>query len=30
MTATYFRRFFPDDVDATIPYVAPNDVIEMT
>lgn len=27
MTATYFRRFFPDDVDATIPYVAPNDVI---
>jgi hypothetical protein len=28
MTATYFRRFFPDDVDATIPYVAPNDVID--
>ncbi len=27
MTATYFRRFFPNDVDATIPYVAPNDVI---
>ena len=23
MTATYHRRFFPDDVDATIPYVAP-------
>jgi hypothetical protein len=28
MTATYFRRFFPEDVDATIPYVAPNDVID--
>ncbi|MFI5614510.1 S28 family serine protease [Amycolatopsis sp. NPDC051903] len=28
MTATYFRRFFPDDVDGTIPYVAPNDVID--
>jgi hypothetical protein len=28
MTATYFRRFFPGDVDATIPYVAPNDVID--
>ncbi|MEQ0565135.1 S28 family serine protease [Amycolatopsis sp. NEAU-NG30] len=28
MTATYFRRFYPDDVDATIPYVAPNDVID--
>ncbi|MFE0023110.1 S28 family serine protease [Amycolatopsis sp. NPDC059021] len=27
MTATYFRRFFPGDVDGTIPYVAPNDVI---
>ena len=23
MTAVYFRRFFPDDVDATIAYVAP-------
>lgn len=23
MTATYHRRFFPDDVDATVPYVAP-------
>lgn len=23
MTAVYHRRFFPDDVDATIPYVAP-------
>ncbi|GAA3438530.1 S28 family serine protease [Kutzneria kofuensis] len=27
MTATYFRRFFPDDVDGTIPYVAPNEVV---
>jgi hypothetical protein len=26
MTATYHRRFFPRDVDATVPYVAPNDV----
>ncbi|MEV5003729.1 S28 family serine protease [Nocardioides sp. LML1-1-1.1] len=26
MTATYHRRFFPADVDGTIPYVAPNDV----
>lgn len=24
MTAVYFRRFYPDDVDATIAYVAPN------
>jgi hypothetical protein len=23
MTASYFRRFYPDDVDVTIPYVAP-------
>ena len=23
MTAVYFRRFFPDDVDGTVPYVAP-------
>jgi hypothetical protein len=23
MTAIYYRRFFPDDVDATVPYVAP-------
>lgn len=23
MAATYFRRFFPDDVDVTVPYVAP-------
>jgi hypothetical protein len=28
MTATYFRRFFPTDVNGTIPYVAPNDVID--
>ncbi|GAA1951334.1 S28 family serine protease [Amycolatopsis minnesotensis] len=27
MTATYFRRFFPNDVNGTIPYVAPNDVV---
>jgi hypothetical protein len=26
MTATYHRRFFPNDVDGTVPYVAPNDV----
>ncbi|WP_370290121.1 S28 family serine protease [Nocardioides sp.] len=26
MTATYHRRFYPGDVDGTIPYVAPNDV----
>lgn len=24
MAAVYFRRFYPDDVDATIAYVAPN------
>jgi hypothetical protein len=23
MTATYHRRYFPDDVDVTVPYVAP-------
>lgn len=23
MTAIYFRRFYPDDVDGTVPYVAP-------
>ena len=23
MTASYHRRFYPDDVDATVPYVAP-------
>ncbi|MET9293978.1 S28 family serine protease [Streptomyces sp. NPDC003077] len=26
MTATYYRRFFPDDMDGTVAYVAPNDV----
>ena len=26
MTATYHRRFYPRDVDGTVPYVAPNDV----
>lgn len=26
MTATYHRRFYPQDVSGTIPYVAPNDV----
>jgi len=26
MTSVYHRRFFPNDVDATIAYVAPNDV----
>jgi hypothetical protein len=28
MAATYHRRFYPDDVTATIAYVAPNDVID--
>jgi PS-10 peptidase S37 len=28
MAAVYFRRFYPDDVHATIAYVAPNDVID--
>jgi hypothetical protein len=28
MTATCFRRFFPGDVDGTIPYVAPNNVVD--
>lgn len=26
MTATYYRRFFPHDMDGTVAYVAPNDV----
>jgi hypothetical protein len=26
MTATYYRRFFPKDMDGTVAYVAPNDV----
>jgi len=28
MTATYFRRFYPKDVNGTIPYVAPNDTFD--
>ncbi|WP_188113418.1 S28 family serine protease [Nocardioides humilatus] len=28
MAATYFRRFYPTDVNATIAYVAPNDVVD--
>ncbi|PRY57498.1 PS-10 peptidase S37 [Knoellia remsis] len=28
MTATYHRRFYPKDVSGTIPYVAPNDVVD--
>src|SRR5689334_6855984 len=27
MTSVYHRRFFPRDVDATLAYVAPNDVV---
>ncbi|CAM5536376.1 S28 family serine protease [Streptomyces abikoensis] len=27
MTATYYRRFFPDDMNGTVAYVAPNDVV---
>ncbi len=27
MTSVYHRRFFPDDVDGTVAYVAPNDVV---
>jgi hypothetical protein len=26
MTATYYRRFYPSDMDGTVAYVAPNDV----
>ncbi|SCK55192.1 PS-10 peptidase S37 [Streptomyces sp. WMMB 714] len=26
MTATYYRRFHPEDMDGTVAYVAPNDV----
>ncbi|MBZ4319338.1 S28 family serine protease [Streptomyces huiliensis] len=26
MTATYFRRFYPNDMNGTVAYVAPNDV----
>lgn len=28
MTMTYHRRFYPDDVAATIAYVAPNDAVD--
>jgi hypothetical protein len=28
MAATYHRRFYPDDVSATIAYVAPDDVVD--
>lgn len=28
MTATYFRRFYPRDVAATVAYAAPNDVVD--
>ncbi len=28
MTSVYHRRFYPRDVDATVAYVAPNDVID--
>ncbi|MFF4159561.1 S28 family serine protease [Streptomyces sp. NPDC001678] len=27
MTATYYRRFFPKDMNGTVAYVAPNDVV---
>ena len=27
MTATYYQRFYPHDMNGTVPYVAPNDVI---
>jgi hypothetical protein len=27
MTSIYHRRFYPDDVDGTVAYVAPNDVV---
>ncbi|PRH76575.1 aminopeptidase [Streptomyces solincola] len=28
MTATYFERFYPRDMDGVVAYVAPNDVVE--
>ncbi|MFI1253441.1 S28 family serine protease [Streptomyces netropsis] len=28
MTATYFRRFYPNDMNGTVAYVAPNDVAD--
>ncbi|MFF2407210.1 S28 family serine protease [Streptomyces sp. NPDC058092] len=27
MTATYFERFYPEDMDGVVAYVAPNDVV---
>ncbi|WP_318203421.1 S28 family serine protease [Streptomyces sp. SCL15-4] len=27
MTATYYERFYPDDMDGVVAYVAPNDVV---
>lgn len=27
MTATYYRYFYPNDMNGTVPYVAPNDVV---
>ena len=29
MTATYYQRFYPKDMNGTVPYVAPNDVINV-
>ncbi|HST81771.1 MAG TPA: hypothetical protein VLL08_08570, partial [Kineosporiaceae bacterium] len=29
MTATYYERFYPHDMNGTVPYVAPNDVINV-
>ncbi|MDT0302689.1 S28 family serine protease [Streptomonospora wellingtoniae] len=28
MTSVYHRRFYPDDIDGTVAYVAPNDVVD--
>ncbi|KJY41688.1 tripeptidyl aminopeptidase [Streptomyces sp. NRRL B-1568] len=28
MTATYYRRFYPHDMNGTVAYVAPNDVVD--
>ncbi|MFD7130463.1 S28 family serine protease [Streptomyces sp. NPDC059894] len=28
MTATYYERFYPDDMDGVVAYVAPNDVVD--
>lgn len=28
MTATYFERFYPEDMDGVVAYVAPNDVVD--